>query len=282
MDESEMELRRAKIAALVRGKTDKSAAAGDELESYKAVMSKRYPQAAELIAGLTTMKGAQDLQNSLDAEMGRGTTIEAAKIAAQGSRYEASRVRADAKVDRDAENEDKQVAELAKVSGSDVAMGRKALDEVDAEIAKYGEDIPGVGTLKSKAYDWMLSDEGNKNRQNANDALAIMLSVRSGATVSPEELERSKGIYGVNGSPKQFAEGMKRLRRDFESTLAAKQAGYGHKVKEKFAERGGTLASSEAPQIRKPVKYLVSPDKKRRVPVYADGSKGPEEANGGR
>ena len=36
----------------------------------------------------------------------------------------------------------------------------------------------------------------------------------------------------------------------------------------------------EAPAAKVATKYLVSPDKKRRVPVYADGTKGPEEPNG--
>ncbi len=154
------------------------------------------------------------------------------------------------RVEDQGDKEDKQVAELAKASGADVAMGHKALDEVDAAIAAGGGEAPGTGRLKSRAPDFMLSDDGNKVRQNANDALAIMLSARSGATVSTEELERNKGIYGVNGSPEQFADGMKRLRRDFESTLKAKQAGYGPEVKEKFVKRGGTLAGANAPATK--------------------------------
>jgi len=146
--------------------------------------------------------------------------------------------------------DEKQVAELAKASGSDAAMGRKALDEVDAAISAGGGEAPGTGRLTSKLPDFMLSDEGNKVRQNALDALAIMLSVRSGASVSPEELKRTEGVYGINGSSAQFAEGMKRLRRDFESALAAKQAGAGPKVKAKFVEQGGVLAQPMAPQTK--------------------------------
>ncbi len=138
---------------------------------------------------------------------------------------------------------DDDTAALAKASGADVAMGRKALDEVEAAISAGGGEAPGTGRIKSMLPDALLSDEGNRVRQNALDALAIMLSVRSGATVSPDELKRSQGIYGINGSPEQFNEGMKRLRRDFESSLAAKQAGYGPDVKKKFAEQGGTLAA---------------------------------------
>lgn len=226
---SQAELRSAQVEEILLKR--RGGGNGGELEGAKAVFAQRYPEHAALIAQVPSMKVLQDLQNSLDSESGRKTTIDAARITAAG-----------AKVERKETKTDQQVADLAKASGADVAMARKALDEVDSAISAGGGTAPGTGTIKSRAPDWLLSDEGNKVRQNALDALAIMLTVRSGATVSPEELERSKGIYGLNASPERFAEGMKRLRRDFETALTAKQAGYGPEVKKKFVEQGGAVA----------------------------------------
>lgn len=45
------------------------------------------------------------------------------------------------------------------------------------------------------------------------------------------------------------------------------------------AEGGSAPAKAAGATDRQPVKYLVSPDKKQRVPVFADGSKGAVEAN---
>lgn len=99
-NKSQAELRRAQAAHLLMTKKGGKAADADELESYKAVMSERYPHAAKMIQALTTMKGAQDLQNSLDSEEGRKTTIEAARIAANATRGEARTVREEAKADK--------------------------------------------------------------------------------------------------------------------------------------------------------------------------------------
>ena len=209
----------------------KATAAAEGLASYKQTLTARYPGQRELIAGLTTMEEAKDFQNSFDAELGRGTTIEAARIAAAATRGEARDVRTE-----------KEVAELAKISGADAAMGFKSLDIVDAAVAANPGAVPGVGALKSRLTpDWLLSDKGAEVRAEANNALAIMLKVRSGATVSVEELARSKMVYGLTGNQEQFAAGVKRLRRDFNEALRASQAGYGPGVKKTFEERGGTL-----------------------------------------
>lgn len=71
-NKSQAELRTAQAAHLL---AEKKKGAGDlqELESYKAVMSKRYPQSVDLINGVTTMKAAQDLQNALEGDLTRAS-----------------------------------------------------------------------------------------------------------------------------------------------------------------------------------------------------------------
>ncbi len=126
----------------------------------------------------------------------------------------------------------------------------RALDDIDATIAKSPDDIPGVGKYKSMVPDFLkptvLSDEGMSVRNNARDVLGILLHKRSGAAVSPAELSRYEQMYGLNGSDSQFKEGMARMRRDYASELAATQAGVSSGAKQKFKAAGGSLAEDIA------------------------------------
>lgn len=47
----------------------------------------------------------------------------------------------------------------------------------------------------------------------------------------------------------------------------------------RMLNKDGNVIDVPAGEVGVPVKYKVSPDKKRRVPVFANGSTGPEEAN---
>ncbi len=122
----------------------------------------------------------------------------------------------------------------------------KALDEIDATIAKNPKDIPGVGRWKSALPDavkpLVLSGEGMSVRNNARDVLGVLLHKRSGAAVSPAELARYEQMYGLNGDEGQFSTGMQRLRRDFASELGAVQAGVSPEARAKFKAGGGMLA----------------------------------------
>ncbi len=85
---SERALKAAEAVRALREKAAKAGADSSELDSYKAVMAQRYPTKAKLINGLSTMKGAQDLQNSLDAELGRAQSQTNAQIMAGQKREE--------------------------------------------------------------------------------------------------------------------------------------------------------------------------------------------------
>ncbi len=130
----------------------------------------------------------------------------------------------------------------------------KALDEVDAVIAKNPDDIPGVGKWKSKIPDVLagsiLSDEGMGVRNNAKDVLRTLLHKRSGAAVSPSELNEYMTTFGLNGTDEQFKAGVARMRRDFAAELGATQAGVSPGARQKFKESGGLLAEDIAPTAK--------------------------------
>ncbi len=136
----------------------------------------------------------------------------------------------------------------------------KALDDIDAVIAKNPNDIPGVGKWKSKLPDFVagsvLSDEGVSVRNNARDVLGTLLHKRSGAAVSPAELSRYETMFGLNGTDEQFKAGVARMRRDFAAELSSTQAGVSPGARAKFKEAGGMLAEDidkkGAPATTKP------------------------------
>lgn len=123
----------------------------------------------------------------------------------------------------------------------------KALDDIDAVIAKNPDDIPGIGRAKSALIPdalkpVILSQEGQNLRSNAKDVLGVLLHKRSGAAVSTAELARYEQIYGLNGDEAQFTDGMKRLRRDFAEELRGAEAGVSPGARAKFKAGGGKLA----------------------------------------
>jgi hypothetical protein len=242
-NKSQKELRDAQIADLVRKR--RGGADGGELESYKAVMSQRYPQAAALINGLTSMKGAQDLQNSLDSEAGRETTIKAAQIAAGATRREARDVRADAKADAEAkrvEDEAKKLADEMKGRG----VMSKRLRDLESTIPQSGS-VPGTGIMgdaiawfDSKAGTDFQSPEAIKVRQNIGLLMSAILREQSGATVSEQEYARAvqNGLSTKNAATTRAA--LKRLHEEFAIGDKEIRTKYPKAAIETYEKRAGT------------------------------------------
>lgn len=112
LDQSTMELNKARMVAALREKTGKAAANGDELSTYKAMLKKRYPGQDEMIDGLASMKGAQDLQNSLDAWRGQDIGLKATENNLAAARREKNVDRGEDRADRDRDRADKAAEDV--------------------------------------------------------------------------------------------------------------------------------------------------------------------------
>ena len=166
-NKSQAELRRAQVAKLLMETKGKEGAAA-ELAAYKEGLRQRYPDQSKIIDGLPTMKAAQDFQNSFDSELGRKTTIDAARIAAGATRAEARGVREDTKATKADETEAEQAipghthdpkikVPPPKVSAlrdgiADAATMHGHIAELDALVAKHGlEVLPGPVKTRMEA-----------------------------------------------------------------------------------------------------------------------------------
>lgn len=248
-DASQAELRNAQIAHLLRAKKGGADSAA-ELATAKATFTKLYPEHKDVIAGAPSMKVLQDLQNALDAEKGRGTTIEAARIAANATRGFAKEnidvTRADAEKKR-GEDLTKDFANEMKGRG----VMKKRMSELVATIPKTGA-VPGTGVLgdavawfDSKAGTDFQSPEAIKVRQNIGLLMAAILREQSGATVSEQEYARAvqNGLSTKNAATTRAA--LKRLEEEF----AISESEIRRKYPKDVIRAYETRAAEEAPKV---------------------------------
>jgi hypothetical protein len=105
--------------------------------------------------------------------------------------------------------------------------------------ATTAEDIPGVGPLDSKIPDVLSGDAALQNRNDMREAVRIMLAMKSGKTVTPQEAADYAKIYGTEGSEEAFRQGVRRLEADIADTIRAKKAGFSPKAREAYESAGG-------------------------------------------
>ncbi len=260
MDDSTLRLRESEIAKNMRPppvKPDKAAAAADELESYKKVMIARYPEetypgVAALFRDATSMKVAQDLQNSLDAQRGQDKGLDAAKYNASVARTEAERVREAAKEDAAKKRAEDQARDLANEMKGRGVM-KKRMGELVATIPKVGA-VPGTGVLgdavawlDSKAGTDFQSPEAVKVRQNIGLLMAAILREQSGATVSEQEYARAvqNGLSTKNAATTRAA--LKRLEEEFAVSEAEIRRKYPKEALDVYESRAGAQPAAGKP-----------------------------------
>ncbi len=125
----------------------------------------------------------------------------------------------------------------------------------------------------------------NAARQTAVQEIGKVLSGALGGTaISDSARHEVEGLLGPDSSLAQIRAAAQILKRDMANRKKA--------VEGQLDETRGRISGKSPPpkdgqadtavesqSAKKPVKYLVRPDGKVRVPVFADGSKGPEEPN---
>lgn len=193
-------------------------------------------------------KAADEAAKKAESEKRRGEDLNDRRQTHADSQANAEALRALAgkRIDVETEAKDQAGAQHLGDKAGETLSAAKALDDIDAVIAKNPDDIPGIGRAKSLVPEVLkpivLSEEGQNLRSNAKDVLGVLLHKRSGAAVSPAELRRYEAIYGLNGDDAQFKDGMQRLRRDFAEELRGAEAGVSPGARKKFKEGGGKLA----------------------------------------
>lgn len=127
------------------------------------------------------------------------------------------------------------------VSGAEGAMGRY----------KKGE-VPGIGAVKNALPAFMMSDEGKDVRQALAQVRNIVLSARSGAAVTDQELRRLVEEIGTGAGMTEddIRKGLTKIRTRIDSIKTNAAAGVNDEVLKTYKDRGGIAinrGNAEAP-----------------------------------
>ncbi len=204
-----------------------------------------------------------------DKKKAAGEAAEGLNIPFAGGMF---RPRSGAKVDKQIAKEASDKASLynSAISGIDdfaSALGEYAAnpgaETRDAVVAKAN----GVGGALNTAQGQGAMSEGEKKEMAA--ALGVNVLSPAGIEAFAQSL--------TGGDKGEAAKTITRRARAVRASMIKMAEG---NLKSKNFDFEPGKSAAPASEAKKPVKYLVSPDKKLRVPVFADGSKGPEEPNG--
>ncbi len=166
------------------------------------------------------------------------------------------------------------VKELAKTLPGDLNDFTAKYNRIKARLASSSGDIPGVGIWDSNKPKALRSTEDFDMQKDAGQMLAAYQKLITGAGASDDERKNLAKISLDLDNEKSFAAGLESLNEAYAAKVKQVRAGFATPVLSQYdanTQRGQTAAKAVD-------HYLVSPDKKRRVPVYADGTEGPEEA----
>lgn len=159
--------------------------------------------------------------------------------------------------ERDVEQDTK---DLAKSVGDEPQILSDLMGRLDA--ATKQSDIPGIGPIDRLEPDMTASPAALQTRNDMLESVRIMLSMRSGKTVTPQEATEYAKIYGLNGSEEAFRQGVQRLKADVAATIKAKKAGFSPKARERFEGAGGTPTPEQPgpPASEKPPPGVIPPN----------------------
>ncbi len=191
---------------------------------------------------------------------------------------------------RDQERLDDDVKDYSRAVPEGAATFFEQAKAVDAIIARSPEgDLAGVGSLDSRLPAFLSSADDLEMQKNVGQMMLSYQKLVTGTGGGQEELKKIAEAGADMKNERSFVKGYESLKNNYQAYLRKVQGGYRPEVVKTFEDRvpemrvpkrvpmpGGPLA--DAPATRAIKSYKVSPDKKRRVPVFADGTLGPEEA----
>jgi hypothetical protein len=110
----------------------------------------------------------------------------------------------------------------------------------DPKTGKAG-NMPGIGRLTNVLPDWAVSDEGKDVRSSLSAVSNIVLSARSGAAVTDQELRRlaRELQMSLGGDAAGMQKAYGKFRDRFEMVKANLAAGVSDEVKKEYEDRGG-------------------------------------------
>ena len=123
---------------------------------------------------------------------------------------------------------------------TNVPQFESLLSDIEADIARYKQDIPGYGQTGNFPQ-FLLSREGQMLRQKIAQLQNLTLKDRSGAAVTNQELQRLLGELGtgVLSTDDQLRSGLTNVRRNLDAVKRNVVAGVDDATLREYEARGG-------------------------------------------
>ena len=192
-------------------------------------------QAADAAAGrAVTMRG----QDKTDARQREATAA---------TRDNTAAIRGEKAAERKAAAEEKAVTKFATdLQKDNIPEIEAAIQGAEAIFAWYTKDgklgdVPGVGRVTNTLPDWAVSSEGADVRESLSALANIVLSARSGAAVTDQELRRLTRELSLSAgrSAEDAQRAFAKFRARFEKVKENLGAGVSDEVKAEYESRGG-------------------------------------------
>ncbi|MCW1958312.1 MAG: hypothetical protein KIH64_007160 [Mycobacterium sp.] len=205
--------------------------------------------AVDPLTGRATVTGSVRNTQSPDSIASTATAVRGQNMAdararelAQQQRETTAQTRADKAAEKKAQADERSVTKYAATLQKEgIPEVEQALASAENLVGNYAEDIPGYGRAAGALPSWALGDEGNNVRQAVAAVRNIVLSARSGAAVTDQELRRLTEELGAGAlqSEEALRQGLRKFRQRFEAVKANAAAGVGDDVKDAYEANGG-------------------------------------------
>lgn len=123
----------------------------------------------------------------------------------------------------------------------------------DPKTGKLGS-VPGIGAITNVLPDWAVSSEGRDVRESLAAVSNIVLSARSGAAVTDQEMRRlaRELSASLGGTAEDMERAYRKFRVRFDKIKANAAAGVSDEVKRTYEERGGVPITRGSGKTDKP------------------------------
>ena len=198
---------------------------------------------------------------------GQNMTDSRSRETAAATRENTAALRAEKTAERKATADDKAVTkfstDLQREGVPEIEAALSGAEAVFSKHTKNGKlgDVPGIGRLTNVLPDWAVSGEGADVRESLAAAANIVLSARSGAAVTDQELRRlaRELSIGANRSAEDTQRAYQKFRARFETVKANLAAGVSDEVKGEYEARGGVKIQRGGGAGVKPATGTLSP-----------------------
>ncbi len=236
-------------------KADAEKASVPALERFKAQAdAARAKLASDTQIKTTGMNNATSRANnaSSNAVTMRGQDLVSAR-AGDG----AAEIREQRRTDKKASEDDKAIQKFsATLSKEGIPDLETAISGAEGALARYKKGgVPGIGPVKNMLPAAMMSEEGKDVRQALASVRNIVLSARSGAAVTDQELRRLVEEIGSGGGMNEddARKGLAKIRARIEAIKTNASAGVSDDVQTAYRDRGGLdikRGAGKAPSAR--------------------------------